>query len=48
VQALYSGSTIGIPGDHDIGYLRGICAGDTAEHFVIDAAGNTVAPPRGV
>jgi hypothetical protein len=23
----------------------GICAGDTAEHFVIDAAGNTVAPP---
>ena len=32
---------------HDIGYVRGICAGDTAEHFVIDAAGNTVAPPRG-
>jgi len=21
---------------HDIGYVRGICAGDTAEHFVID------------
>jgi hypothetical protein len=32
---------------HDIGYVRGICAGDTAEHFVIDAAGNTVTPPRG-
>jgi len=33
--------------NHDIGYIRGICAGDTAEHFVIDAAGNTVTPPRG-
>ena len=32
---------------HDIGYVRGICAGDTAEAFVIDAAGNTVIPPRG-
>ena len=32
---------------HDIGYVRGICAGDTADHFVIDAAGNTVTPPRG-
>ena len=32
---------------HDIGYVRGICAGDTPEHFVIDAAGNTVTPPRG-
>jgi len=32
---------------HDIGYVRGICAGDTAEHFVIDAAGITVTPPRG-
>ena len=31
---------------HDIGYVRGVCAGDTAEHFVIDAAGNTVTPPR--
>jgi len=29
---------------HDIGYVRGICAGDTAEHFVIDAVGNTVTP----
>jgi hypothetical protein len=27
--------------------VRGICAGDTSEHFVIDAAGNTVTPPRG-
>ncbi|MGC2199426.1 MAG: hypothetical protein WA633_04655 [Stellaceae bacterium] len=32
---------------HDIGYVRGVCAGDTAEQFVIDAAGNTVTPPRG-
>ena len=32
---------------HDIGYVRGICPGDTAEHFVIDTAGNTVTPPRG-
>jgi hypothetical protein len=32
---------------HDIGYIRGICAGDTSEHFVIDAAGNTVTLPRG-
>lgn len=32
---------------HDIGYVRGICAGDTSEHFVIDAAGNTVMLPRG-
>jgi len=32
---------------HDIGYVRGICHGDTAEHFVIDTAGNKVTPPRG-
>jgi len=32
---------------HDIGYVRGVCPGDTGEHFVIDAAGNTVTPPRG-
>jgi 3'5'-cyclic nucleotide phosphodiesterase len=32
---------------HDIGYVRGICAGDTVEYFVIDAAGNMVTPPRG-
>src|SRR5215470_14489803 len=33
--------------NHDIGYVRGICAGDTAERFVIDGAGHTVTPPRG-
>jgi hypothetical protein len=32
---------------HDIGYVRGVCSGDTAEHFVIDTTGNTVTPPRG-
>jgi hypothetical protein len=32
---------------HDIGYVRGICAGDSAEHFVIDPAGNTITAPRG-
>ena len=32
---------------HDIGYVRGICPGDTAADFVIDTAGNTVTPPRG-
>jgi hypothetical protein len=41
------GHTIWAALHHDIGYVRGICAGDTAEHFVIDAAGNTVTPPRG-
>ena len=41
------GQTIWAALHHDIGYVRGICAGDTAEHFVIDAAGNTVTPPRG-
>jgi hypothetical protein len=33
--------------NHDIGYVRGICPGDTADKFVIDVAGNTVTPPRG-
>jgi hypothetical protein len=32
---------------HDLGYVRGVCPGDTAERFVVDAAGNTVKPPRG-
>jgi hypothetical protein len=32
---------------HDIGYVRGICPGDTADEFVIDAAGHIVTPPRG-
>jgi len=41
------GHTIWAALHHDIGYVRGICAGDTAEAFVIDAAGNTVIPPRG-
>jgi hypothetical protein len=41
------GHTILAALNHDIGYVRGICPGDTAEHFVIDAAGHTVTPPRG-
>lgn len=41
------GHTILAALNHDIGYVRGICAGDTQEHFVIDAAGNTVVLPRG-
>jgi len=32
---------------HDIGYVRGACAGDTANSFVIDDSGNRVTPPRG-
>ena len=32
---------------HDIGYLRGICPGDSHGRYVIDAAGNTVTAPRG-
>jgi hypothetical protein len=32
---------------HDIGYLRGICPGDTGQAFVFDTAGNTVVVPRG-
>lgn len=32
---------------HDVGYLRGVCAGDSAEKQVIDAAGNTISIPRG-
>ncbi len=32
---------------HDIGYVRGVCPGDTAEDFIIDAAGNKITPPRG-
>src|SRR3954451_11284814 len=41
------GHTILAALSHDIGYVRGICAGDTAERFVIDSNGNTVTPPRG-
>lgn len=32
---------------HDIGYVRGVCSGDTATSFVIDEAGNQFTPPRG-
>ena len=32
---------------HDVGYIRGICPGDTADSFVIDAHDNRVTPPRG-
>ncbi|WP_375454341.1 metal-dependent phosphohydrolase [uncultured Methylobacterium sp.] len=32
---------------HDIGYVRGVCAGDSRDRFVIDRAGNTVGLPRG-
>lgn len=32
---------------HDIGYVRGVCAADTRDSFVIDEAGNRVTPPRG-
>ncbi len=32
---------------HDIGYIRGVCPGDTATSFVIDDAGNRVTAPRG-
>lgn len=32
---------------HDIGYLRGICPGDTEQAFVINQQGETVRPPRG-
>jgi hypothetical protein len=32
---------------HDIGYLRGICAGDRDGRYVINEAGDTLALPRG-
>jgi hypothetical protein len=32
---------------HDVGYLRGVCPGDSADRQVIDAAGHTVLIPRG-
>ena len=32
---------------HDIGYVRGVCSGDTRNSFVIDDTGNSVTPPRG-
>jgi hypothetical protein len=41
------GHTILAALNHDIGYVRGICPGDTDEEFVIDAEGHTVTAPRG-
>ncbi len=32
---------------HDVGYLRGLCPGDTEASFVINDEGDTVRPPRG-
>src|SRR6516165_12759441 len=32
---------------HDVGYLRGICLGDSTERQVVGAAGVTVPIPRG-
>ncbi|HEX8374844.1 MAG TPA: hypothetical protein VF606_06665 [Geminicoccaceae bacterium] len=32
---------------HDVGYLRGVCPGDGNGRYVVDAAGDTVAAPRG-
>ncbi|MBX9947150.1 MAG: metal-dependent phosphohydrolase [Reyranella sp.] len=32
---------------HDIGYVRGICRGDTVSHCVIDADGTMIELPRG-
>ncbi len=32
---------------HDIGYVRGVCAGDTADSFVINETGERISLPRG-
>lgn len=32
---------------HDIGYVRGICRDDRPGAYVVNAAGETIAPPRG-
>ncbi len=32
---------------HDVGYVRGVCRGDTANRCVVDEAGTTVELPRG-
>jgi hypothetical protein len=32
---------------HDIGYVRGVCPGDTDTEFIIDTKGNRITPPRG-
>jgi hypothetical protein len=47
VSPLEWGHTILAALTHDIGYVRGICPGDAEDRFVIDAAGNTITPPRG-
>jgi hypothetical protein len=31
--------------NHDIGYVRGICPGNTEDRFVIDAICNTITHP---
>ncbi|HEU0215879.1 MAG TPA: hypothetical protein VFQ90_04405 [Stellaceae bacterium] len=47
VTPLDWGHTILAALNHDIGFVRGICHGDTDDRFVIDDAGNAVTPPRG-
>ncbi len=32
---------------HDIGYMRGVLSGDTADEFIIDEQGRTIELPRG-
>ena len=32
---------------HDVGYVRGVCQGDTQDAFVTGDSGETVTPPRG-
>ncbi len=32
---------------HDMGYLRGICSGDTKDTFIISEDGEHISPPRG-
>jgi len=32
---------------HDVGYVRGVCQGDTENAFVMGESGETVTPPRG-
>jgi hypothetical protein len=47
ISPLDWGHTILAALNHDIGYVRGICRGDTNDHFIIDAEGHTVTAPRG-
>jgi len=32
---------------HDIGFVRGVCPGDTEREIVVDETGRTITPPRG-